>query len=88
MLFLNDPTTDIVFKIIISFLMGALIGLKRERTRIVLFEKKSSGKEYSILPGICSFGLLSLYGMILSYTSFNTSYPDVRIVLTVIARAL
>ncbi|ADI32584.1 MgtC/SapB family protein [Staphylothermus hellenicus] len=82
MLFFNDPTTDFVFKIIISFLVGALIGLERERTRIVSIEKRSGDKKYSILPGIRSFGLLSLYGMIISYTSFNTSYPDIRIVLT------
>lgn len=82
-MFLNDPTTDFVFKIIISFLAGALIGLERERTRIVLMERRGSGKEYFVLPGIRSFGLLSLYGMLLSYTSFNVNYLDIRIVLTV-----
>ncbi len=82
-MFTNDPTTDFVLKIIVSFIVGALIGLERERTRIMLSEKKNVSIEHRVLPGIRSFGLLSLYGALLSYTAFNINDPSTRIILTV-----
>jgi len=67
-MFFNDPVVDYVFKIVLGFFVGALIGLERERTRIVLAEKRSESREYyKSLPGIRSFGLLSLYGMLMAY---------------------
>ncbi|MCD6301531.1 MAG: MgtC/SapB family protein, partial [Staphylothermus sp.] len=81
-MFVNDPTTDFVLKIIVSFITGALIGLERERTRIMLSKKKNVSIEYRVLPGIRSFGLLSLYGTLLSYTAFNTTDPSIKLVLT------
>lgn len=67
-MFFNDPVADYVFKIVLGFLVGALIGLERERTRIVLTEKRGESHEYyKSLPGIRSFGLLSLYGMLMAY---------------------
>jgi len=81
--FTNDPTTDFVLKIIVSFIVGALIGLERERTRIMLSEKKNVSIEHRVLPGIRSFGLLSLYGALLSYTAFNINDLSTRIILTI-----
>ncbi len=67
-MFFSDPVADYVFKVILGFLVGALIGLERERTRIVLAEKRAEIQEYyKTLPGLRSFGLLSLYGMLMAY---------------------
>lgn len=67
-----DLTTDItdvqeiefVIKILVGFLVGALIGVERERARLI-----TSSKEPRSLPGVRSFGLLSLYGAITAHTA-------------------
>lgn len=67
-----DLTTDIidvqeiefVIKILVGFLVGALIGVERERARLI-----TSSKEPRSLPGVRSFGLLSLYGTITAHTA-------------------
>lgn len=53
----NVGEIEFVIKIIIGFLVGALIGVERERTRLIATSEKPKS-----LPGVRSFGLLSLYG--------------------------
>ncbi|WFO75765.1 MgtC/SapB family protein [Desulfurococcaceae archaeon MEX13E-LK6-19] len=53
---------EFVVKIIIGFLVGALIGIERERTRLISTTEKPKS-----LPGVRSFGLLSLYGAITAH---------------------
>ena len=55
---------DFVVNVIISLLGGILIGLERERAQ--LRPEESEGKAGSI-PGMRSFGLLSIYGAVSSY---------------------
>ena len=51
---------DILVKIAISFLAGALIGLEREKARRTISKEEL---EYSAPPGVRSFGFISLLGM-------------------------
>ncbi len=53
-----------VLKALVSFLIGALIGLERERARA-----STATKRLKELPGVRSFGLLSLYGFLVAYVS-------------------
>ncbi len=78
---LNDPVVSFVFKIIMAFLVGALIGLERERTRIAYLRRKASelGKPLT-LPGIRSFGLLSLYGLFIAYIPQFIDDASVKII--------
>ncbi len=65
---IGDPVVSYAIKIVLGFLVGALIGLERERARIA-----SATKEPRSLPGIRSFGLLSLYGTMLAELSKDVS---------------
>lgn len=59
---------DFVIDVIIALLGGALIGLERERAQ--LKPSKASPKT-STMPGMRSFGLLSIYGAVAGYISQN-----------------
>lgn len=56
----NDVTGDILVRLLVALLGGALIGLERERARLPTRSEVRSGK--ADIPGLRSFGLLSLYG--------------------------
>jgi uncharacterized membrane protein (DUF4010 family) len=64
---LGNPVITYIIKILMAFLVGALIGLERERTRLHYLRTETSEKKAFTLPGIRSFGLLSLYGMLIAY---------------------
>lgn len=57
---------DFVIDVIIALLGGVLIGLERERAQI---KPSSSSVKASTMPGMRSFGLLSVYGAITAYIS-------------------
>ncbi len=50
---------DILVKIVISFLAGALIGLEREKAKRTISKEES---EYGTPPGVRSFGFMALLG--------------------------
>ncbi len=50
---------DILVKIIVSFLAGALIGLEREKAKRTISREES---EYATPPGVRSFGFMALLG--------------------------
>ncbi len=50
---------DILVKIIVSFLAGALIGLEREKAKRIISREES---EYATPPGVRSFGFMALLG--------------------------
>ncbi len=50
---------DILVKIVISFLAGALIGLEREKAKRTISKEES---EYGMPPGVRSFGFMALLG--------------------------
>ena len=64
----SSPEIEYLFKIIVGFLVGALIGLERERARLA-----STREKLKSLPGVRSFGLLSLYGTIVSHMAIIIS---------------
>ncbi len=80
---MSEPVVDFVFKIIMAFLVGALIGLERERTRIVYLARKKHGEQIKTLalPGVRSFGLLSLYGMVSAYISQLVAMIETKIII-------
>ena len=50
---------DILVKIVVSFLAGALIGLEREKAKRTISKEES---EYGTPPGVRSFGFMALLG--------------------------
>ena len=50
---------DILVKIVVSFLAGALIGLEREKAKRTISKEES---EYGTPPGVRSFGFIALLG--------------------------
>ena len=56
----SNVTGDILVRLLVALLGGALIGLERERARLPTRSEVRSGK--ADIPGLRSFGLLSLYG--------------------------
>ena len=57
------PSADFILDILIALLGGMLVGLERERAQAT----GEPGEKPGSIPGMRSFGLLSVYGAIVSY---------------------
>lgn len=66
MIMMTVTGADFVIDVIIALLGGVLIGLERERAQI---KPGATSLKSSTMPGMRSFGLLSVYGAITAYIS-------------------
>ncbi len=80
---IDEPLVAFAMKIVLGFLVGALIGLERERARIY-----SSSREPRSLPGVRSFGLLSLYGTMIAQLGIDVSMYGLVLQVFVVALSL
>jgi uncharacterized membrane protein (DUF4010 family) len=82
----GTPTepAEFMIRMLIALLGGMLIGLERERAQI-----SSKAKAAGSIPGLRSFGLLSMFGALSAYSVDLFSYPSLNILLvSLIAVAL
>jgi len=68
----NSDQLQLLIKIVLSFFVGALIGLEREKARSSLLKEEG---ESSIPPGVRSFGFISMLG------SFAIAIPPIASML-------
>jgi len=61
---LPEPA-DFVLNMLIALLGGVLVGLERERAQLAGLEGRKRGS----IPGMRSFGILSIYGAVVAYAS-------------------
>ncbi len=80
---MGNPVIEYIIRILMAFLVGALIGLERERTRLHYLRSSDVEKRAFTLPGLRSFGLLSLYGMLIAYIQQNVPDPYVKSIVVI-----
>jgi len=77
---LISASWKILFKVMVSFLVGALIGLEREKSRIAKLEQDLKDPEkLAIYPGVRSFSFLGLIGALTILVPSLISYQQLAL---------
>ncbi len=71
---------DFLIRILIALLGGMLVGLERERA-----QASAVSREKGSIPGLRSFGLLSLFGSLVGYLSVSKDVPVSSQSLTIVS---